>query len=452
MRFTLSELKIQSVLSMTIVATSVGCGACVDEHTHEPAPAMSAAARVAANAELRAHCTAGLVPPAGPYVAITEIPPLGDGLVFMQDINDDGVAVGSAQMPGGGYHAFRFTDPGGVQDLGALTGFGAQSYAAAIAPDGAIAGHADHGDGTGTLFGYRYTASGGHTEICPGGCSVWDLNGAGQAVGLLLGRPATVWQAFVWSPAAGLHTLGTLGRGAQLGQRHQRVGAGGRERAARRLGDRRRRPRVPLRFPRRAPGAARISTRARGRAGWVLRGANDVNEKFVVGYGLHDGQSRAFRMSLATGAVDDLGTLGGCASVGWAVDGAGDVVGWVAKDAHSNHAVVYGGGLGGLRALNDYLDPSQGWQLQQANGINSHGAIVGMATHQGVPVGFKLTLRSVLLLLGDPERVPEPPRDGLRAAKAALRPRDGDPGEGPRTPPATDSARRSRAPSTRWGP
>ena len=64
----------------------------------------------------------------------------------------------------------------------------------------------------------------------------------------------------------------------------------------------------------------------------------------------------------------------------------------MAKDAHTNVAVVYGAGLGGLHALNDYLDPSQGWELQQANGINSHGAIVGMATHQGVPVGFKLTL------------------------------------------------------------
>ena len=78
--------------------------------------------------------------------AMVGIPPLGNGLVFMQDINDDGVAVGSAQVAGGGYHAFRHTDLGGVQDLGALPGFGAQSFATAIAPDGAIGGHADHGD------------------------------------------------------------------------------------------------------------------------------------------------------------------------------------------------------------------------------------------------------------------------------------------------------------------
>ncbi len=71
--------------------------------------------------------------------------------------------------------------------------------------------------------------------------------------------------------------------------------------------------------------------------GWVLRGANDVNANFIVGYGLHDGQSRAFRLTLATGAVDDLGTLRGGSSIAWAVDAAGDVVGWVAPDVHTQH-------------------------------------------------------------------------------------------------------------------
>jgi probable HAF family extracellular repeat protein len=378
---------------MTLVATSLGCGACVDDHAHDPVAAQpSAAARVAANAELRAHCTAGLVPPAEAYAPIVEIPPLGDGLVFVQDINDDGVAVGSAQMgPGKGYHAFRFTDPGGVQDLGAVAGFGAQSYAAAIAPDGALAGHSDHGDGTGTLYGYRYTAGGGRVEVCPAGCSIWDLNGAGQAVGLLTGRDTTTWQAFVWSQAAGLHPLGTLGgaRSSASGISESGLVVGNAQVAGSALDD----VGHAFLYDSRAahPVLEDLNTRARA-SGWVLRGANDVNDKFIVGYGLHGGQSRAFRMSLQTGAVDDLGTLGTGASVGWAVDGAGDVVGWVAKDAHTNQAIVYGADLGGLRALDDFVDPAAGWQLQQANGINSHGAIVGMATHHGVAVGFELRL------------------------------------------------------------
>jgi probable HAF family extracellular repeat protein len=393
MRFISLGLRFPAALSMTLVATSVGCGACADDHAHAPAPAqVSAAARVAANAALRAHCTAGLVPPAEAYAPIVEIPPLGDGQVFVQDINDEGVAVGSAQMGGGrGYHAFRFTDPGGVQDLGALPGFGAQSYAAAIAPDGAIAGHSDHGDGSGTLSGYRYTAGEGHVEICPAGCSVWDLNGAGQAVGLLTGRDTTTWQAFVWSQPAGLRTLGTLGgaRSSASGISESGLVVGNAQLAGSAPDD----VGHAFLYDSRAahPALEDLNTRARTQ-GWVLRGANDVNEKFIVGYGLHGGQSRAFRMSLATGAVDDLGTLGSGASVGWAVDDAGDVVGWVAKDAHSNEAIVYGAGLGGLRALDDFVDPAAGWQLQQANAINSHGAIVGMATHHGVPVGFELKL------------------------------------------------------------
>jgi probable HAF family extracellular repeat protein len=376
---------------MTLVATSLGCGACADEHAHAPTPAQpSAAARVAANAELRGRCAAGLVPPAEAYAPIVEIPPVGDGLVFVQDINDDGVAVGSAQV-GAGYHAFRFTDPGGVQDLGALAGFGAQSYAAAIGPDGAIGGHSDHGDGTGTLYGYRYTAGGGRTEICPVGCSIWDLNGAGQAVGLLTGRDTTTWQAFVWSQAAGLHPLGTLGgpRSSASGISEGGLVVGNAQLAGSAPDD----VGHAFLYDSRAAHPVLEDLNARARtAGWVLRGANDVNDGFVVGYGLHDRQSRAFRMTLATGAVDDLGTLGSGASVGWAVGSAGDVVGWVAKDPHTNQAIVYGAGLGGLRALDDFVDPAEGWQLQQANGINSHGAIVGMATHHGVPVGFVLKL------------------------------------------------------------
>src|SRR5439155_16747576 len=88
-----------------------------------------------------------------------------------------------------------------------------RSFTTAIAPDGAVSGQSDHGDGTGTgtLYGYRWTATSGRVEICPTGCSVWDLNGAGQAVGLLPGRDATSWQAFVWSAGGGLTALGTLG-------------------------------------------------------------------------------------------------------------------------------------------------------------------------------------------------------------------------------------------------
>jgi probable HAF family extracellular repeat protein len=381
-----------AALSFALVATSLGCGACVDDRAPSPGAATSSrAVTETLNADLRAHCTAGLVPPGQGFATITEIPSLGGRLMFMQDINDDGVAVGSAQIAGGSYHAIRYTDVGGVQDLGALSGFGTQSYASAIASDGSIAGHADHGDGTGAQFGHRYTASGGRTEICSTGCSVWDLNGGGQMVGLLLGQNPATWQAFVWEQAGGLHPLGTLGgaHSSATGISEAGLVVGNAQLADSATGD----VGHAFIYDSRAAHPVLEDLNARARTpGWVLRGANDVNGDFVIGYGTHDRQSRAFRLDLGTGEVHDLGTLAGSPSIGWAGDSSGDVVGWVAKDDHTNIAFVYGPSLGGLHALSDYVDPAQGWDLQQANGINNRGAIVGMGTHQGVTVGFKLTL------------------------------------------------------------
>jgi probable HAF family extracellular repeat protein len=370
-------------------AALLGCSSCGGDH-HEPAPAAPAAV-LAGRAELRARCTTGVVPPAEGYARIVEIPPLGNGLVFLHDINDDGVAVGSAQVDGGGYHAFRWTERGGITDLGAQPGFGAHSFTSAIASDGAISGQSDHGDGSGTLYGYRWTASGGRVEVCPAGCSVWDLNAAGQVVGLLPGRDTTTWQAFVWSAAAGLRPLGTLGgaRSSASGISDAGLVVGNAQLADSASGD----VGHAFLYDSRAPHAAIEDLNGRARTpGWVLRGANDVNDAFVVGYGRHDGKSRAFRLALATGAVDDLGTLGSGDSIAWAADTAGDVVGWVAVDRHRNVAFVWSPSLGKMVALGDLVEPGQGWELEQANGINSHGAIVGMATHDGRPVGFQLTL------------------------------------------------------------
>ncbi|HSS39933.1 MAG TPA: hypothetical protein VLT58_14295 [Polyangia bacterium] len=383
---------VATLLAAIAVATSLGCSACGGEH-RDPTPASAPAPilSVAARAALRAHGTAGVVPPADGYARIVEIAPLGDGAVFMHDINDDGVAVGSAQVGGGRYHAFRWTERGGTTDLGAQPGFGAQSFTTAIAADGAISGQSDHGDGTGTLYGYRWTPSSGRVEICPAGCSVWDLNGVGQAVGLLPGLDTTTWQAFVWSARAGLARLGTLGgaRSSASGISEAGLVVGNAQLAGSAADD----VGHAFLYDTRAPHPALQDLNERARTpGWVLRGANDVNARFVVGYGLHDGQSRAFRLTLATGAVEDLGTLRGGSSIAWAADAAGDVVGWVAPDVHTNVAFVWGPALGRMVALNELVDPAEGWELQQANGINSQGAIVGMGTHHGVPVGFQVTL------------------------------------------------------------
>ena len=128
-------------------------------------------------------------------------------------------------------------------------------------------------------------------------------------------------------------------------------------------------------------------------SGWILQAANDVNESFIVGYGMRGDSRRAFRIDIASGKVHDLGTIpGGGNSFGWGVDIYGDVVGWAEDATDHNNAFVYSAGLGGLRRLGDLIDPALGWQLVQANSVNAHGMIVGWGYHNGAPRGFKLAL------------------------------------------------------------
>ena len=169
-------------VTLALAVACVGCGACVEDGA--PGGGNAAPPTLVVARELRGCGTLGFVP-GDRRAQIVEIPSLGGRQVFVEDINDDGVAVGGETTADGNMHAIRYTDLGGVQDLGKLNGFGSQSYASAIASDGAIGGHADRADGTAVFFGHRYTAKGGRAEICGGGCSVWDLNARGQVVGLL---------------------------------------------------------------------------------------------------------------------------------------------------------------------------------------------------------------------------------------------------------------------------
>ena len=246
---------------VAVAAVVAGWLSSCDNGNASSAPAPTQVAAI----EVRGDCSPGFVARPG-YVPIAEIPSLGGNQIFIEDINDDGVAVGAGSTADGRVHAIRYTDSGGVQDLGALVGFGARSLATAIASDGAIGGQADHADGTAVLFGHRFTAAAGRTEICPGSCSVWDLNARGQVVGLLPGRDPTVWQAFLYSPGDGLRALGTLG-----GQRSSASGISdsGRRRRQRPGGDlcrRRHRARVHLR---RAAGRRDARPEPRRRRAWL---------------------------------------------------------------------------------------------------------------------------------------------------------------------------------------
>ena len=86
----------------------------------------------------------------------------------------------------------------------------------------------------------------------------------------------------------------------------------------------------------------------------------------------------------ATNGIQGLGTLGGDASTAWDINDAGQVVGWAENDDYVPHAFIYQDGV--LEDLNDLVDPTDmaGWSyLNTAYAINNDGWIVGSGVKTG---------------------------------------------------------------------
>lgn len=87
-------------------------------------------------------------------------------------------------------------------------------------------------------------------------------------------------------------------------------------------------------------------------------------------------------------------------SIGLGINNAGFVVGELKRDVLGSRAFLWTPSLG-MVDLNDLIDPSLGWTLSAATGINNGSQIVGYGTVRGRTQAFRL----------DPTRpiVPEPP-------------------------------------------
>jgi probable HAF family extracellular repeat protein len=363
-------------------------GGCGDERPDtSAAPADTVAVVAALSAPRRSGCADGIVAPSG-FAPITEIPTTGTD-VIVQDVNGAGVVVGSQRMADGNWHAFRFTDRGGVQDLGLQPGFGTQSFATAVAEDGAVGGQSDRGDGTSTLFGFRFTDRGGRTDVCSSSCLVWDLDTRGRAVGLIYdATDASAWQAFLFSPFGGLRRLGTLGgaRSSASGINDEGLVVGNAQLATSTAGE------VGHAFVFDPAHGLRDLNAVANAPGMELQAATDIARGFITGYGVLAGATQAFLYDIATRGVRALGTPAGDGpSYGYGVNAHGDVVGYAVRDAHANDAVVYSANIG-LRKVGDFVDPALGWDLQQADAINDAGLVVGWGRHQGAPRAFTLRL------------------------------------------------------------
>jgi len=126
--------------------------------------------------------------------------------------------------------------------------------------------------------------------------------------------------------------------------------------------------------------------------GGVARSINDSG--VIVGDGGVYGVApyRAFRSQ--AGVTEDIGalllpTLG--ISAGLGVNAAGDAVGWAKACNICSESAWVDSKVGGMRLLNDLIDPSLGWNLTEADGINASGQIAGLGAHNGQYHAFRLT-------------------------------------------------------------
>jgi probable HAF family extracellular repeat protein len=241
-------------------------------------------------------------------------------------INESGDIAGYAQLPSGDFHAFRYTDAFGLEDLGgAALGWFSQAF-----------GINASGDVVGVFLDDNFV---GHGFLAPAGSSMQDL--------LSEERPISM----VTSITDDRRLAGSLY--AASGETHAfRTLTGG--------------------------GIQNLGTPGFNSTAWRMNAAGQVTGNEAPVTYPAAGRYTAFRFSDGAGKVD-LGTLGGRHSFGLAISPAGVVVGCAELDNRRSHAFRSRDGLP-MENLGTF-----GGEFSCAEGINSTGEIVGwsdLANHQ----------------------------------------------------------------------
>jgi probable HAF family extracellular repeat protein len=256
------------------------------------------------------------------------------------DVNIFGDLAGIALVSASPWtlHAIRYTDAGGVEDLGS---FGGNSFGTGINRSGQVAGWSF----AGSVFSTRaFVATPGQWLQDLGALSgpsassfASGINDAGQVAGhseTTGGR----WHAFRYTPGLGLLDLGT-------------------------------------------PADANSY-------------ANGINASGqVVGRVSTTSSTHAFRYTDGVG-LQDLHTVSESTSEANDINDAGAVVGYLRTSGTPARAFLYTD-TDGMLDLNTAIDPASGWVLNAAWGINNAGEIVGQGTYrdQTAPRAFKLIPR-----------------------------------------------------------
>jgi probable HAF family extracellular repeat protein len=289
---------------------------------------------LAALSPLPAHATSG---------TLTELGSLGGQTGGYGSENDDGyggsisndgsVAVGDAVLADNSvYHAFRWTQAGGMGDLGTLGG--TNSYAAAVSADGSVVVGAAELIGDSAYHAFRWTQAGGMGDLGTLGGTFsfgYGVSADGSVVvgvANITGDSAT--HAFRWTQAGGMGDLGTL-------------------------------------------GGTNSNADGISADGSVVVGGADL---------IGDSATHAFRWTQA-GGMGDLGTLGGTNSQAAAVSSTGKVVaGYSQITGNSTQDAFRWTQATGMQDLNTLLSNAgvnmTGIQLQYVGGISADGKYIAV--------------------------------------------------------------------------
>jgi probable HAF family extracellular repeat protein len=313
--------------------------------------------------------------------SVTDLGTLGTGnLSVANAISNAGVAVGYTEPTAGVPHGFRWSG-GTMTDLGVEPG-GDFSTANAINDAGQIAGTADRQSG-GYDYPVRWSTSGVLTDL---GGSVTNELGVGNAIdpaGRVAGgqRPANS----EGSPVAELY--GTDGTPTYLGNPPDSLNAAtGINAVDQVVGS-------PA-FVWTAGALTMLPALSGAPAGDAGATAINISGQ-VVGWSGTAGTSGAQdAASWSGGTVTDLGTIDG---IGYnqanAINAAGQIVG--TADPHCQPCATPVAWLrepgGTLTDLNTLIPAGSDWTLEQANGINDRGQIVGAGLHNGALHAYLLT-------------------------------------------------------------